>query len=873
MTQHRCSWASTAPSCSFLFEMLKVCRIVFFAAFAALMAVCGVPAVESCCELSALSGNGALAMFSQIHGCHGQHSSPARRRRNLYRRKKLRVVRLLNSVFTKSDAQQKRWCRAAGVRKSNPTNSFPSGLGQALASILGQTNLAFSAFVTGSCKGERGLGRQRDIFPVPLPELWPESVPCREEFCSIRLVILHCCLSALNFLAVDFNAARSQPSRCAATASQRAVTNHVARRCAGFLHRLAEACPPNFDWTSGFGRYESAEKSCGLELKAEAVDIPAQAGTCDPSPLLSDDLLQAVSDVESLFSRELSYTLQTPGPKGKDRSEYIKLVLRQLDCGKVRLRLRVRAVAEVFPVAKTTPGRQREVWNGSLISDTAAQPPKPRFLANPACFVDIHAQNGETLYFSKRDVSTCFDVIQAPDAMQEWFGQPAVTLRELARVSNKSLAELVEFVVDRETAHLQLDAKLYPASTVWRMGFSWSSAVAQDCTVSCCLQSGVPDTAFLCMEQPLPLDQSELCGVATDDTIFVHRSQAHAQERMAKLDAAMMQAGMPKNAEKDVNWESSMAALGCQLFADPPAVEPNSAKLFGLFAALVGLLLKPTASPKALSKALGVSQWFCLLQRPMFSIFDKVYDFVRDSNQSAQISLPPAVANELAVATFLMPLLGADLSRDFLCKITASDACPEYGFGVSSLRCSRETARSISQLAERHGDYVRLYCRPGDPLEKDRLGKPHRLPFSQQDFRCVLSKRARWKAHSGILEAHGLLLAVKWLARSPKNHSHRVPLLVDAKAVLGAASKGRSSAPGLRGVLRQIAALAMGCNFLLRLVYIPSESNPADNPSRGVRSRPTVRRTVGKKDRNTCLLTRRMRKLEQAVQSIDPRFL
>jgi len=257
----------------------------------------------------------------------------------------------------------------------------------------------------------------------------------------------------------------------------------------------------------------------------------------------------------------------------------------------------------------------------------------------------------------------------------------------------------------------------------------------------------------------------------------------------------------------------------------------------------------------------------------MFSIFDKVYDFVRDSNQSAQISLPPAVANELAVATFLMPLLGADLSRDFLCKITASDACPEYGFGVSSLRCSRETARSISQLAERHGDYVRLYCRPGDPLEKDRLGKPHRLPFSQQDFRCVLSKRARWKAHSGILEAHGLLLAVKWLARSPKNHSHRVPLLVDAKAVLGAASKGRSSAPGLRGVLRQIAALAMGCNFLLRLVYIPSESNPADNPSRGVRSRPTVRRTVGKKDRNTCLLTRRMRKLEQAVQSIDPRFL
>ena len=509
-------------------------------------------------------------------------------------------------------------------------------------------------------------------------------------------------------------------------------------------------------------------------------------------------------------------------------------------------------VADVFAVSKTTPGRQREVWNGSLISDMAAQPPKPRFLANPACFVDIQAKPGEVLYFSKRDVSTCFDVIQAPDSMQEWFGQPAVTLRELATFSSKTLTELTDFVVDREGAYVQLDAKLFPASTVWRMGFSWSSAVAQDCAVHCCLESGVPTTAFLCMEQPLPLDQSELCGVATDDTIFVHRSQAAAQDRLKRLDAAMAKAGMPKNAAKDVNCDTRMSALGCELLSDPPAVEPNSGKLFGLFAAFVGLLQNPIASPKAFSRALGVAQWFCLLQRPMFSIFDRVYDLARADDQDAQIPLPPAVRDELVVFTFLMPLLGADLTRDFLCRITACDACPEFGFGVSSLQCSLDTARTVSQLAERHGDYVRLYTRPEDPPEKDRLGKPHRLSFGQRDFRCILSKRARWKAHSSILEAHGLLLAVKWLARSAKNHSCRVPLLVDAKAVLGAVTKGRSSAPGFKSVIRQIAALAMGCDFLLRLVYIPSESNPADSPSRGVHSRPRVRKTMVKIDRNTC---------------------
>lgn len=407
-------------------------------------------------------------------------------------------------------------------------------------------------------------------------------------------------------------------------------------------------------------------------------------------------------------------------------------MLRQLDCGKVRLRHCVRAMADVFTVPKFTPGRQREVWNGSLISEAAAAPPKPRFLANPACFVDIHARSDEPLFFSKRDVSTCFDVIQAPDSMQEFFGQPPVTLRELVKARGRDLECLKALIVDDQNLAANLDTLLFPASTVWRMGFSWSSAVAQDCTVSCCSRSGVSESAFLCLEQPVPLDQSELCGVATDDAIFIHRSRTLAKERLRRLDTEMAKAGMPKNATKDVDWMTNMSALGCELTARPPAVEPNASKLFNLFAGFIGLLLKPTASPKALSRALGVAQWFCLLQRPLFSVFDRVCDFVRGDAQAIQVVLPTSVRNEIAVITFLMPLMGANLSRDFLCRVTACDACPEFGFGVSSRQCSRHVAEMLGQLAERHGDYVRLYRQPGDPPEKDRLGVPHKLPFRKK---------------------------------------------------------------------------------------------------------------------------------------------
>ena len=69
-------------------------------------------------------------------------------------------------------------------------------------------------------------------------------------------------------------------------------------------------------------------------------------------------------------------------------------------------------------------------------------------------------------------------------------------------------------------------------------------------------------------------------------------------------------------------------------------------------------------------------------------------------------------------------------------------------------------------------------------------------------------------------------------------------VLVDAQAVLGAAAKGRSSSRCLARDIARIGALAMAGDLLLKLVYIPSEDNPADAPSRGVvrrwRTRPSA---------------------------------
>eukprot|EP00439_Symbiodinium_sp_Y106_P074706 s3085_g14.t1 len=287
------------------------------------------------------------------------------------------------------------------------------------------------------------------------------------------------------------------------------------------------------------------------------------------------------------------------------------------------------------------------------------------------------------------------------------------------------------------------------------------------------------------MDHPLPDDQTELCLVATDDTVFVHRDRQGGQCTLDKFDAAMAAASIPRKVSKDISLSETITALGCEITSRPHMAEPI------------------------------------------------VYEFARRAPQSKPQKLPATVKQELAVVFGLLPLLSVGLDKPCYEELLACDAAPEFGFGVSAAACNESTLLSVSRLAERRGDYVRLHQVPGEETEQTRIGTPHRLKVSKKAFRTVVSARAGYKAHSGVLEAHGLLLTLKWLTRSRRKHHKKVVILVDAKAVLGAAAKGRTSSPSLRGVIRAVAAHSLASDLLVKLIYIPSESNPADAPSRG----------------------------------------
>ncbi|OLP88662.1 hypothetical protein AK812_SmicGene29969 [Symbiodinium microadriaticum] len=258
------------------------------------------------------------------------------------------------------------------------------------------------------------------------------------------------------------------------------------------------------------------------------------------------------------------------------------------------------------------------------------------------------------------------------------------------------------------------------------MGFSWSSCIAQAATLACCVEAGVCTSSFMDLDSPPP-SGPEICGVATDDTFFFHFDKELGRKRLSDLDAVLAANGMPKNATKDVSLQSSMTALGCCIDEETGTAQPEPSKITALFLAWIDLLNKGHASPRSVSRALGLHQWFCLLQRPAFCVFDAVYEFVRREPSFVSADLPSSVGAELAVAAFIMPLLCADLRRTFLPQLTACDAAPAFGFGVAYMRCSRAAAAEVGALAERRGDYVKFY-----------LG-----------FKVAISARARYKAHSG----------------------------------------------------------------------------------------------------------------------------
>jgi len=85
-----------------------------------------------------------------------------------------------------------------------------------------------------------------------------------------------------------------------------------------------------------------------------------------------------------------------------------------------------------------------------------------------------------------------------------------------------------------------------------------------------------------------------------------------------------------------------------------------------------------------------------------------------------------------------------------------------------------------------------------------------------------------------MLEARALLQTLRWRARSQYFVGSRCIHLLDSQVCLGALRKWRSPTPHFNRIITRIASLIVASSCKVIFIYVPTEVNPADHPSRQV---------------------------------------
>ena len=687
------------------------------------------------------------------------------------------------------------------------------------------------AFLVTTCTSRQPVyGRQRDIFPLSqLKELEfkPKSWTTQRWF--LLRTFANAVIGALNWC---FGVKKGTPGPLQRTVVQQDVVQRLVHRCIDFEQRLQkpeagtwEALTP--DWVILEDRPLGARYG---NLQADRVDVLPQAGACDPLPCLPPQARALVEDELRMFAEAPGGLAVYEDVVSEDRQEYVKLVVRQLRAKQLGLASHAKAGGSVIAVGKPG-GRQRAVWNGSRVSAAACRPPKPRHLASPTALCFLECGPKQQFRCSKRDASCWFDQLALPQALQLWMGRPRVTTNELEDIGGMTRAEIVEHMLPGQELETE---SLAPVSLTWPMGFSWSSYVAQEFLLSICRSAGLAEHSILSCEATTPMSFELSFAAATDDLmIFSDAGPGHTLAAARRVDAELQQRGAKRNFSKDIDDELSATCVGVQLengthWGVPPQ------RCLAMVVSLLQLLFHRWASPKQVHQHLGVQQYFDLLRRSKLSVYNQVYNFVRDPLDTKQTRIPNEVLFELSVGLLLGIYWQVDLRRAFLPLVSATDASSSFGFGASVARVPTAMARRLARISEKQGAYVMLDGHTVSGESARRLGQAHSIDVSMDEFVHVLSVRKRHAAHINVLEGEAFLLWLRWLLRSRQRHCARTVVLVDSAVWLGAAVKGRSSTQ-LNRLLRKAAALELCGDLLVHLVLVPSAENPSDFPSRGGR--------------------------------------
>ena len=521
------------------------------------------------------------------------------------------------------------------------------------------------------------------------------------------------------------------------------------------------------------------------------------------------------------------------------RGEYVKLVRRMLRLGMLQLTDAPRCVNSLFGVPKGDDIRL--ILDARLANCHFVDAPRVN-LPSPAHLAQLQARG--TFAVAKCDLSNFYHQLVLPQWIRTYFALPALKPREQA-----FLASCTDLSPAIRSALQHSRRRIFPACVTLPMGFSHSVFLAQ------CVHEHViysystlsPRDNILNLVSPL-IDRP-LHALYVDDCVLMGPSTASVSEQYASVQAAYARVLLPVKASKCTEaTTAAVTVLGVDISGERGTISLSIDRHHRIVQATAALLSQPLVSAGELARVLGGWTWELLLRRPALSVLKHAYRFVDRFMDRAPRPLWRSVARELTVLVALSPLLSVNLRAAWAPHIVATDASLSAA-GVVASPLSADTLHALWPLTTvqlpsliQQRQQPSLSAAPWTSLQQPAKAAFPSAPSEAAIQHAVQACRwstiisAPWQTHDHIngLELEALHLGLRWCASRPASIGARLPFLVDSSVAYYIVRKGRTSTPHLLSIFRRCSALTLALSASMAPVWLPSQLNPADAPSRSL---------------------------------------
>jgi len=550
--------------------------------------------------------------------------------------------------------------------------------------------------------------------------------------------------------------------------------------------------------------YLNAARATVVPLIAARVSLPSEAGSVDLLSLLPPELTptygESINVIRSAPDMSVLSSLRAPTVVGSP-IEYRLLLRRMLPLGMIAVTRHPKVINGAFCVPKDGDAL-RLIIDARYANAHFVAPPTIE-LPTPDLMCHIVSDPSRPLYVAKADLDNFYHRLRLPLWMRPYFALPAVSAADLGVVG-----QLIDGRI------LQPSDMVYPMCTCLPMGFNHAVFLAQRVHEHLIYSRAGYDAAdAITSSNDLTLNRVRHHIYIDDVTWFGHDRDA-VERSQADYESAIVSADLKIKRSKWVPPScDGVESIGMFIDGRRHTIGVSPEKLARLQRDTYDFIDRGVATGIDLSVIVGRWTWCCLAARPALSVFRNVYRFIECADRKPY-SLWRSVASELLTICGLAPLLFTDLSACTFPKVIASDASLT-GLGV----CARLLTANDIELAV-------------SPIASDDHSCVTSPPIVDESWRTIAASHWRAGEHINVLEARALTTAVRWVLSSPVCVNTRVIMFSDSQVIIGSVLKGRSSSPSLLRRLRSLAALCLSVGLRLRLLWIPSEFNPADGPSR-----------------------------------------